>query len=435
MPAQVKNRKIQDINDSRYVRDLLDYLDFESFLNYFAGFKQSKELPDSYTGSPTQIDELKDKIAMISLFNFRQMASMFRETLIAKYGRADLANLHSYLKKLIEEKSTDDFEIVNYFYGKVVINLNNPYNNVPTGITEFFRLSESWLEHLQNYLDDVIMQKTAAGDFTLTLRSIGCATGKEAYSIAAVAQQRLKKYARDKVYPHITDEQEKEKLVQMWIDSWDVKVYAIDAVLPRVATAFEGKYRLMASELDVFKSYPDLKDMFSRMDKVSELEYNVTVTPRLKRWLVPVYCDLDEDMSPVSSVLAEITFSMNLFPYLNYSENVYKAILSSQNPRYKTYFAYNETFNSSPSKHYFFQHNELRDSQPHVIPPAIYPDAVVIESVARRENINSIDRLSAIFGLSANQIQTIMNVDLGVQSTREKISRRRIARELVDSMI
>lgn len=435
LPAEVKIQKLNDVNDARYVRDLLDYLDFESYLNYFAKFKLAKELPDTYDGSQPQIEAMKDKIAVIALFNFRQMVSMFRETLIAKYGRADIRNLHDYIKRLIEDKSTEDFEIVNYFYGKVLSGMDNLHNKFPTGITGFFRMDEAWLKHLQNYVDDVIMQKTAAGDFTFTLRSIGCAIGKEAYSIAGVVEQRLKRYAREKVYVQISDKNEQEKLVQMWVDSWKVKVYAIDVVLPRLATAYEGKYSLMADELDVLKAHPELRDMFARIDKVNELEYNVTVNQRLRSWIVPVLCDLNEDLSPIRSTISEITFSMNLFPYLDFSENVYQNILLSQNPKYKTYYAYNEVFNTAPSKHYFFNQQNLMNSQPHVIPPSVYPDASLIESVAQRENIDSIEKLSAIFGMPVNQIQTIMNVGLDIQSTREKIDRRRSARELVDSMI
>ncbi|MDV7396915.1 hypothetical protein RZS08_36290, partial [Arthrospira platensis SPKY1] len=94
--------------------------------------------------------------------------------------------------------------------------------------------------------------------------------------------------------------------IQEWVDSWDIKVYAYDHSLQRLATSREGFYALDGkiynhtdSDLDFFAEHPAFLDMFSSVyyPEGNRTAAKAQTANRLQRWLHHRYLDLESDLS------------------------------------------------------------------------------------------------------------------------------------------
>lgn len=407
--AKTKSEIIKDYNDIVYIRELLDFVDIKKSFEYF----HSELLPPTYDPrNHLQIDKVKDYVALSCLDYFRAMVDRHSAKLIKEYGRADLSAFYEYIQK-IKSGHKDDY-VLNDFVKISAIVMQGNGNSV--GTTNFFRSSEDWIPQLEKYLNDLVPQKVSRGDFSLAVRSIGGAIGKEGYSIAAVVEQTLLKYAKEKVFNDVTDTLQQIKLVKQWVDKWDVKVYVFDFSMQRLTTAKEGLYIMDDTGLGFIDRHKVYMPMIAKQYPGDGYYPMAKMPVRLRRWVTPIYCDFNDDLSPVNRNKAEITFAMNVLPYLKDKPAVIKAIENSVNPAYKSFFSYNNSFNDPP-----VNHKKLLN-QPQVIPPAEYPDLESIINLSVNLRTSNPDKIASVIGLRADLVESLYNQNL-LQSVHSLIAK------------
>ncbi|MDD5195673.1 MAG: hypothetical protein PHQ96_08400, partial [Candidatus Omnitrophica bacterium] len=71
------------------------------------------------------------------------------------------------------------------------------------GATGFFRNYDKWGIAFEAYLDRLIPEKIRNSDYCLGVKSLGCSSGEELYTIAAVIKRKLKQYGEDVDIPEV----------------------------------------------------------------------------------------------------------------------------------------------------------------------------------------------------------------------------------------
>ncbi|MCB1195065.1 hypothetical protein KDK77_02670, partial [bacterium] len=270
-----------------------------------------------------------------------------------------------------------------------------------TQLSDFFRDYGYWERALVEYLTDVIAQKTARGDLTLSAKSIGSSIGKEAYSFAAMFNASLRNYARANLFQNITDSLAQNDAVERWVGLWDIKIFAIDSSPQRLIAAQEGVFLIGYSEINFFETHPEYKQIFSQFsipDGAKDVGY-AAVNPRVKSWIYPVYADLNTRQEVIADFPTEISFALNILPYLTIEPNAFiQQVVQSGNPPYKSLVMVNKEFGVSPVP------VDALSGQHFTVPVALVPDYAVISSVVQKNGITDARRLAAFLGLPDSEV-------------------------------
>jgi len=421
--ADTKNRLVQDYNDLNYVKQLIEPFFQDGF---FQNFSQVL-LPFTFNGTKKQKDILVNHAALSSLDFFRSMVAKYSSRIIANYGTANMKTFYEFVKTIIADDARRDknMDVINEIVGLSVL-INSDSN---TGTTNFFRDEQNWSAQLQNYINDLIIQKVANNEFDLSIRSVGSAIGKEAYSISAIVENALVNYASKYVYPDVEGIFVKADLVRRWVDMWNVKVYTFDNSFQRLATGKEGIYVLDDTGHKFLTTNKSLRRMFSEQYPGDGFYPLQKVSDRLNRWIVPVFIDLSEDLSPLERYPGEVTFAMNLLKYLKNYKQVVSVLKDSTNPDYKAFVAYNYHFNDPPNRH------GAVEGQPFVLPSSTNPDFDLISKLANLQGVGSESKMASILGISLEQFETITASQNDLRSKEKNINRNAQNLELIDSML
>jgi len=363
--------------------------------------------------------ELADDIARFSIPYFREIVIKYSDELFARYGISDLRSLADYADYLESEEDYSNPLLIDV--RRIASALKNKEETV--GATALFRASIRWLEDTENYLNDIIMQKFASGDYSLTVRDLGSSTGKEAYSIAAVIQQALKRFAQAHLYTDEKSDRERARLIEDWIDNWDIKIFAFDLDFQRLLNVKNGVFILDEEELSFLNKNPQYKGMFSAITGNT-----ATASSRLRKWIKPVYIDLDKDIRILNRYPGEITFAMNLMKYLKSPEEMVAIVKTTSNPVYKSLVVFNRKTYLTPQ-----DHNVFRD-QPYVLPPRVQPNVNIISSFVQKTGIASVSTISSIFGLTPAQTADIFESS-AILPGRISIDSANKSKRLIESMI
>lgn len=427
--ATAKNLLVEEINDTHATRQLLEFIDFEQL---FALWKRYSAIMPYYDARPEQIDALTDTVARIAVPFAKNLVQEFSEELTALYGRADIRSLAAYAQslRLIDQPESQHplIESLDFLAGELskhyITQNKDDQQAWPFGVyTSFFREGEGWEPYLKQYVDDLILQKTATGDFTITARSIGASIGKEAYSIAGLIEQRLIRYASDNLFANIKSPQERLQAVDNWVALWDVRVYAMEFVFQRLATTVTGIYGL--PEKDFFNRHQEYMNMFSEHGKTANDIPIVRMSDRLRRWVVPVQVNLNASHKPLYDRQAEITFAMNFLMYTDDRVVLENAIKATMNPRYKAYYAYNDKFFDYPVNH------KAIAGQPQTLPAQSTPSREELLRVAEQHNVLGTDHLAGIFGIDSDTIGQIF----GTKEKPDALDTILESHKLAESMI
>ncbi|MCB1196194.1 hypothetical protein KDK77_08410, partial [bacterium] len=391
--APAKKRIAQDILDTQYVKSFLSFIAIQDAL----GAQYAKELPHTFSGTSDQIDQANDFIARTAVPLFRQTAQENAAVLTEHYGTASVAALYAYYfdyRSSISLADPGDNALIDRLTRITAALYQTPFDDNPTF---FFRGNENgdWLTHMEDNLHTLIAQKTALHDFTLTARSIGASVGKEPYTQAAIIQNALRRFAYSSVYADTRmDKQKRDQLVEQWVDSWDVRIYAFERSFQRSITTQAGVYRVLPQENYFFTS-PEGQNYISLFENgqtlpnpTEEFQRHGIISQRLKNWVIPVLSgDLSANPRILAEYPAEITFMMNMLTYLandNARMNLYRFALDSSSTAYRSFVMYNETFDAPPSNHF------ILDELPYTIPPLTIPFLSHIDAVS--QIIHSVDK-------------------------------------------
>jgi chemotaxis methyl-accepting protein methylase len=196
-------------------------------------------------------------------------------------------------------------------FRKIVVDAVSGTGVAGTRKTWFFRDYGTWGGPLRDYVDALIRSKIERDDTALTVKCIGAASGKEAYSIGAVIYSSLLRVARER-YGYASDE-----AAEQWMRLWDIRLEAYDKDMSLLDVAATGAYPaqdLFDDDRRGLSAAGVLKDFFSSWE-----EYLV-VKPIMRDWLRPVYVDLN-DPALTAAVLGErpgdIIFARNVLFTLN----------------------------------------------------------------------------------------------------------------------
>ncbi|MCB1194613.1 hypothetical protein KDK77_00370 [bacterium] len=423
LTEQAKDELAADLRNRSYVRNLLDGFDFNALFRYHIAdslprnfikgefLKPGFDIPAfSFETDPETANAIKDHLSEILLDYFNQLAQKHAALLLKRYNTADVRALSLTIASLRLRTDLDPAETALIEdYNRTAQLLADPYENGSarrkqnrffSGKTRLFRKFEAWYKQYDNYLYDVIAQKAAAGDLTFRISSIGSSIGKEPYSLASLLERKLIQYARQNIFK----ENPADPRIQEWVDSWDIKVYAYDHSLQRLATSREGFYSLDGkiynhtdSDLDFFAEHPAFLDMFSAVyyPDGNRTAAKAQTANRLQRWVRHRYLDLESDLSILQDTPSDVVFFMNVYPNLSepVREDVLKAINRSLNLPYKSFFSYNTEIIGTP-----VEQSDI-PGQPFVIAASTPPPLTLIETI-RQENLTYTDeRLTRYFGL------------------------------------
>ncbi|MDX9702565.1 MAG: hypothetical protein RBU23_05920 [Candidatus Auribacterota bacterium] len=419
------NRMISKLRDAYYIKRMIDplYSTVSPFTHY-----DSELLPPTFNHeNKRHVEEIKQYIALAALDYFQNLIRINARFLEQHYGVANTRTLNEYIQAVRVGNMPIDNDLINGY----VAFTNQLTSDANTGTTNFFRDVDNWRKEYEKYLSDIIVQKAALGDYTLSIRSVGSAVGKEAYSIASFVEQALLKYARENVYSHITDPIEQTQLVQKWVDRWDVQLFAFDNSVLRLTAAKEGIYLLDEPAVSFLSKNTAHNRLFEAQYQGNGYYPIKRVNKRLRRWMVPVFVDLDKNFELLNKYPAEITFAMNLVNYLKYQSLFVRTLTESTNPDYKAFVAYNIAFNDPPVGH------GLLPGQLHVVPPKNAPSVETIERIVTGTRVSSIDNLRNMLGLTEKQFERFagQTVDVTPKTMFDRIIRDRKNRALVESML
>ncbi|MEW6536179.1 MAG: hypothetical protein AB1454_11245 [Candidatus Auribacterota bacterium] len=393
---QIKDRMRQDLSDRELVQAIFTDFFGPDYLRSLPSRAAGDERPPFFHGSAVQLDRMENHISTILVNDLRKIVKRHRYELISTTGSADLRALHAYLKKYPDSKMSEELS--------AVAAMAKEFAYAPDShTTAFFRDYEGWLPDLESYLNDLLFQKTTNNDYTLSIRSVGSSIGKEAYSLAAIVQNKLNTFARSHIFASMPESAQKEKRIAEWVELWDVRIYAVDLGINRLATTRQGSYLLHDYEISFFRDHPEYKTIFAEYNQLTSDTVVAEVKTSIKKWIVPMMLDLDKNASSLIDIPAEITFSLNIFPYLNLQETVYQALIGSANDEYKSFYAYNELFNESPTSHDMFPDQKL------VFPPHNTLSPSFLAAIATRMQVLTPERLAHISGLKTETLNSIIN--------------------------
>lgn len=359
----------------------LDFID-ERRLSILSGVHKS---PQFGIASAELTEALRYRLAQVSHAFFRVQAQSYAEYT----GNNDINALYDY-----SVQQGPDNEQVHELLKKFAFALHNARHE--TVITRFFRDSIYWLPELESYLELLIIQKVANGDFSISLKSVGSSIGKEAFSFAAVIDNALCKYAREQLYKYVADQEEQERLVAGWVDRWNVNIYTFDNSFQRLLAGTEGIYLIGKNEYSFFDAHPTYKNMFSLMSRPDPQQqvWFVRISDRLKRWIIPVYCDLSKNPELITEYPAEIIIAMNILSYLKGSSNrapITRAVTEAGASQYPSFLMYNMAFHDAPVAHGPFGAHPFTAPASHALP------AHVVYRLIGRYGLISTEQISDFF--------------------------------------
>jgi hypothetical protein len=169
--------------------------------------------------------------------------------------------------------------------------------------TALLRDHPIWKAPLEAYLAKLIASRKE--EKTLSLQSVGAAYGVEAYGLAVVADRVLRQSGEDP-------------------SKWDVRIDAYDKSLVSLLAAGQGLLKLDSADADVFAEN-DLEQAFHPEHAPSaeghpfrepgqaspSPEGLLRLRPDLRRWIRPVYADLDQEAqhSIVTGARPDVVFA------------------------------------------------------------------------------------------------------------------------------
>jgi len=197
----------------------------------------------------------------------------------------------------------------------------------PQNMTWFFRAYGSWGPLLREYLRAAIPYKLSRGDRTLVVKSVGSSTGEEGCSVGLVVYDALRSYAEDAVCRGIADPQARRAAADAWISSWDVRIELFDANIDNLRTALSGEYVFGESEVpgpqsrqweDIGAVPLEVRSLLTA-SRTADGEYERKVDDRVRRWIVPVFVDLESVNAAltIAADKADIVFCRNAAMYLS----------------------------------------------------------------------------------------------------------------------
>lgn len=428
----VKDELVSDLRDSEYVFNLLPDIYFETA---FPMGEFSDELVDNYK-TQDQKNLSRKYVAFVYLGQFKKLAEKYSNKLKTRHGLSGLKALSKQLLSTYPKfgrNNVDNFErweislceehralIKTIYLGDV--------DATSAGTTWFFRNETIWRSGLEAYLDDIITRKELLGDLSLSVKSLGASTGREAYSIASVIEQRLILFAEKHIFDGIKTPVVRDKLINEWVDSWNIKIYAFDKVPQRLVVGVEAVYEYIyeiRNNMDTFfDENPQFKEMLEDVNELTDGRLQTfRVKDRLRRWFVPVYCDMDKDVSMLEEYPSEITFAMNMFKYTDDFEKIKQAVLNTPKNDEKSFFAFNTVLNGP-----LIRHGEFTD-QPAVVPPSVLPtmEEIVLTILSSRIVLES--ELCSYFGISPEELSSILQADTADVVDRLQVTRFAMGRE------
>lgn len=417
-----KQMLIADLEDTKHALKILNM--HEGIVGLFGSYELYYESDKRY------LKVMEDRLALALLEPLRKMVEEHKSLLEDKYGSADMFTLRQHVtflkgKKTFETQADEKF---NFSYIKI-INLIR-ISSHPISLTAFFRKRTYWKSDLENYLKDLVFQKVIAGDRTISVKSVGSSEGREAYSIALLIENALVDYAENYLYEKESDAEKKSNLVQQWVGSWDVSLYAMDINPCHLAHCKEGIYPFPYSDEMGFPSH--LESIFEKkiLSKDGMRVYG-RVKRRFREWLKPVQCDLKHDLNVLFAYKTDITMAMNIYPYLDdvITPLDFEVVLKNATTSdYKIFISWNDTIEKTPNSLMIF------DSQPLVLPVKTVDEARILSVIDEIEKrgmywIN----IPEFLGIMPGQLENL--VDKSEFDMQEKIDEYHLTRDLADSMI
>lgn len=369
------------------------------------------------------------------------LVEKYSQPLTEQFGSANLQTLRKYIDALPDTQAEgigQELEVFRF----ILINRNSSQKVAPG--TCLFRHALYWPEFIsetKRHLRSVILQKYALGDYTLPLQSVGASIGKEAYTLAAIVHQVLTEVGSDL----FRGRENVEQLVEEWIQTWDIVIYAVELEQDRLRKIYEGRYTLynvpaipgevtehMAKEWAFIDNHPELQSIFEldqQTRPVSDTAVPIVVRPQFRQWVKPVFADICENQGMLGTLPSVLTLYMNTYRHLitrrpEEAEKLKEVLLSQRDSRYPSALFMNVEHNQPP----VILHPE--SDLPYTAAPAILPSPSRIAHVAQRLAVYDEDRLAEIFGISREQLDAILS------ATHTAVSRRLSrSHELVDSML
>lgn len=155
-------------------------------------------------------------------------------------------------------------------------------------ITLFFYNYYMWGKKIHDYLQNLIRLKIDADDYFICVKSIGSSTGREAYSMGILIYEGLVEYASARIYKDVQDPDRRRKLAEAWVDRWQVRLEAYDSYMQVLERAVRGVYG--EGEMGTIREF-NIEKFPSLVRKEGG---TLTIDERLRRWLVPIYTELND---------------------------------------------------------------------------------------------------------------------------------------------
>lgn len=239
--------------------------------------------------------------------------------------------------------------------------------------TRFFRFN--YRTEIDTFIKDLIAEKTAAGDRTFTVKSVGVSSGEEPYSLAMMIYYALEQaYEKNSAAILAADPGD---VFEKWAASWNIRIEAFDNDLLNLVLTENGFFDFLYDDPmgfnddDVYLdepwlygrdavtgaqtlgetwrpyegdgrtavSFPFRKSLAGFVGTSSVIRFEAEALDLLKSWMKPVYVDIrgPEDARILSAEKANVTIAAFLrgLAYLG-SEDDYliEALESSRDERY-----------------------------------------------------------------------------------------------------
>jgi len=219
----------------KYLLFLILIFDFV-FINQIYARRIKKEVSEEYDiYLASQIfNYVLNTAEIMQKVTFQKDQEEFIPIIMLEYFKQQAAlsnmNLEEYYKNLVNDPKEVD---------KIASNIFDGYVSFITAdtATGLFRFR---VGVVRDYFDQLIEQKVANNDFSITVLSVGSSYGYEALSIAMVLYDRMQNYAK----AHISED---ENTVKDWIKGWNINFRLFDknfTVLKEAKDFLAGERRL-----------------------------------------------------------------------------------------------------------------------------------------------------------------------------------------------
>lgn len=169
--------------------------------------------------------------------------------------------------------------------------------SVTEGMTALFRFHGRW--NLEKYLDSLVSEKHRRGDYSISIKSIGCSRGDQPYSIAFILHKKLEEYHK--------------KIGSPQPAQWDIEIEAFDMNIPSLYATNLGIYRssFAKGEMQKFMTEEDFYKYFERIEGSKDL---YRVMGFIREWIKPKYIDIldNNHLGILGSNRSEIIFFTNV---------------------------------------------------------------------------------------------------------------------------